>query len=58
MTAEEFKQIRQALKLRGHEIAKKLGVSINEAWEYEKGKKTIPDKIEKYLRSIDPRRSS
>jgi DNA-binding transcriptional regulator YiaG len=56
MTKEEFKEIRQALKLRGHELAKKLGKPISEVYAYETGIKNIPDDIEKYLRIINPKK--
>jgi DNA-binding transcriptional regulator YiaG len=35
MNAEEFKKIRQALKLKGFEIAKRIGKSTQEAFEFE-----------------------
>jgi DNA-binding transcriptional regulator YiaG len=57
MNAEEFKKIRQALKLKGFEIAKRIGKSTQEAFEFETGKRSIPDDVAKYLRAIDPRQS-
>ncbi len=52
MNAEEFKKIRQEFKWRGAEMAKKIGKSIAETYEYEAGKKEIPKDIARYLRSI------
>ncbi len=57
MNAAEFKAIRQALKLKGFEIAKRIGKTTGEAFDYETGKKSIPDDVAKYLRAIDPRQS-
>lgn len=56
MTKQEFKEIRQALKLRGFELAKKIGRTINETFEYESGKRRIPDDVAKYLRMINPKK--
>tara|TARA_R110000772_G_scaffold268373_1_gene395181 strand:- start:1490 stop:1675 length:186 start_codon:yes stop_codon:yes gene_type:complete len=53
MTKEEFKQIRQNLGLRGHELAKKLGESTANILGYETGAKTVPERIEKYLNNIN-----
>jgi len=52
---DEFKAIRQALKLKGFEIAKRIGKSTQEAFEFETGKKSIPDNVAKYLRAISPK---
>jgi len=56
MTKEEFKKIRQALKLRGEELAKKLGKSVSEVYAYETGTKSIPNNIAEYLESINPKK--
>ena len=52
MTKEEFKKIRQSLKLNGHGMAQKLRLPITEIACYETGQKSIPSKIEQYLLSI------
>lgn len=55
MNKDEFKAIRQALKLKGFELAKRIGRSTEETFDYEIGKKSIPDTVAKYLEAIDPR---
>lgn len=55
MTAAEFKAIRQALKLSGKELAFRIRKSVEETFEYETGKKSIPETISKYLMAVDPR---
>jgi len=57
MTKEEFKAIRQALKLKGFELAARIGRTTGETLQYETGSKSIPDDVVKYLRAIDPRQS-
>ena len=52
MTKEEFKKIRQSLKLNGGDLAKRLGQPKMEVLAYEMGTKSIPDHIAKYLRAI------
>lgn len=54
MTSKEFREIRQAMKLRGFEIAKRIGVTTEEAFEFESGKKSIPDHVSKYLEAFKP----
>lgn len=55
MNKEEFKAIRQALKLKGFELAQRIGRSVGETFDYETGKKPIPDDVAKYLRAINPK---
>lgn len=55
MNKDEFKEIRQALKLRGEALAKKLGRPVAEIYSYETGAKSIPDNVAKYLRAIKPK---
>jgi DNA-binding transcriptional regulator YiaG len=56
MTKQEFKEIRQVLKLNGEALAKRLGISKAEVLAYETGEKIIPDNVEKYLQAFSPKR--
>lgn len=56
MTKDEFKAIRQALKLKGFEMAKRIGKTTAEAFDYETGKKSIPDDVAQYLILINPKK--
>lgn len=52
MTKQEFKEIRQLLKLNGEALAKRLGRSKAEVLAYENGEKRIPENVEKYLQAF------
>jgi len=56
MTKEEFKEIRQALKLKGFELAKKIGRTTEETFSFENGTKPIPENVAKYLTLINPKK--
>jgi DNA-binding transcriptional regulator YiaG len=49
MTKQEFKEIRQLMKLRGVEIAKRLGKITLEVLAYETGTASIPKDVAKYM---------
>lgn len=52
MTKEEFKKFRQQFKLNGEGMARRIGKTITETHEYESGKRSIPEEVEKYLRAF------
>lgn len=55
MTKQEFKEIREILKLDAQGLAKRLGRSITEILAYESGTKLIPNDVEDYLMGFSPK---
>ena len=45
MTAEEFKQERQRLKISQAAMAKRLGVSLQAVYYYETGRRKVPQPV-------------
>ena len=57
MTKDEFKKIRQSMKLRGAELATRIGKSVSDVLAYETGTKSVPDDVAKYLSAFAPKES-